>query len=829
MPRLDFLRQDVRYALRGLARAPAFTITVILTLGLGIGANAAMFGIVDRLMLRPFPYLRDPDAVHRVYTQRTYRDRRYTGSVSQYTTFLDLRKWTSRFDQYAGFTSRRLAVGSGVDAVERNVAIVSASFFPFFDARPVLGRFFVAAEDTTPVGASVAVISYDFWQSQYGGRDVIGEPLQVWNLRTTIIGVAPRGFVGVFDDRPPAVYIPITTYAGNSPGARDRVEYYTRYNWGWMDMMVRRKPGVTVEAADADLTQAMLRSWDAMSAQEPGNTPAAIARPVALVGSLKEAGGPDPSVETRTVRWVSAIALIVLLIACSNVANLFLARALRRRRETAIRIALGGGRARLMVQWFTEAVALALIGCGAGVLIAQWGGAALRRLFVSAGGAPIPVVTDWRTLVAAVALALIAAILTGTVPAIVASRGSIGGDLKTGVREGGHQRSTLRTGLLVLQMALSVALLVGAGLFVRSFVNVRGLRLGYDYDRALLVSRNMRGQQVPDSDLVALQRRMLEAAQRFPGVEAAAIVSSVPFWSTSSTYLGVAGIDTVRKLGQFTYQTASPDYFATMGTRIVRGRAFDATDRAGSQRVAVVSESMARALWPGRNPIGQLMRVGSDTAAFTTVVGVAEDAAQNDLSGDDKRFRYYLPLDQYQPARGNYLVARVRGDPAAAQESIRRAIQPVMPGESYVTVRPLEELISSEQRAWRFGATMFVAFGGLALVVAAVGLYGVMAYSVAQRTHELGVRVALGAQSRDVVRLVLRQGLGVSLAGVSIGVLIALALAPQIQPLLFQEEARDPVVISIVAAALVLVALAASAGPARRAAGADPNIALRAD
>jgi putative ABC transport system permease protein len=826
--RFDTLRQDVAYAVRGLRRSPAFALTVILTLGLGIGANTAMFGIIDRLMFKPFPYLRDDAVVHRVYVQSTFRDRRNTGGVSQYTTYLDLKNQTKSFSQYAAFTSSNLAVGSGADSRERPVGLVNASFFQFFDAAPAAGRFFLAAEDTTPVGAPVSVISHEFWQAEFGGRDVIGQPLQVWNLKTTIVGVAPRGFAGVFDANPPAVYIPITTYAGSNPNQQDRTTYYTRYNWGWMHMMVRRKPGVTIEAANADLAQAMIKSWDAMVAQERGNTPTAIARPVALVGPLKTASGPDPSVEARTVRWVSAIALIVLLIACSNVANLFLARALKRRRETAVRIALGGGRGRLMAQWFTESLVLALIGCAAGVLIAQWGGAALRQLFVGTG-VPIPVATDWRTLGLSAALAIVAAVVTGLAPALVAGRGGIAADLKAGTREGTHQRSRLRTGLLVLQMTMSVVLLIGAGLFVRSFDHVRSMRLGYDYDKALLVSRNMRGQAVADSDIIALQRRILEAAQAHPDVEYAALAGSVPFWSTSSTRLHVTGIDSVQRLGQFLYQTASPDYFKAMGTRILRGRPFDERDRAGTERVTVVSEAMAKALWPGQDPIGKQMRVGSDTAAWTTVIGVAEDAAQRYLSADDKRLAYYLPLEQYSPTRGAYLLTRVRGNPAASAESIRKAVQLVMPGQAYVTTRPISELISGQQRAWRFGATMFLAFGVLALVVAAIGLYGVIGYDVAQRMHELGVRIALGAQTGDLVKLVLRQAFTVAVVGVGAGALIALLVSEKIQPLLFQQSARDPVVFGAVAATLLVVALAAGFAPARRAAKADPNTALRSD
>jgi putative ABC transport system permease protein len=831
-PWYETVLQDARYAIRGLRRSPGFTLTVILTLGLGIGANAAMFGIIDRLMFKPFPYLRDQDAVHRVYTASTYRDSRSWSGVSQYTTYLDIRKWSTSFSQSAGFTSQNMAIGTGADSRERRVGIVSAAFFDFFDAKPALGRYFLASEDSVPIGAPVSVISWDMWQNEFGGRNVLGEKLQIWNVNTEIIGVAPRGFVGVFDAAPPVAYIPITAYAGNNPSMRDRTEYYTKYNWGWMDMMVRRKAGVTVEAANVDLTQAYNKSYAAMIVSQNGGTPVAEAKPASAAGSLKTAAGPEPSVEARTVRWVSGIALIVLLIACSNVANLFLARALKRRRETAVRIALGGGRGRLMMQWFTESLVLALIGCVAGVLIAQWGGAALRQLFVGTGAA-IPVASDLRTIGISALLAIVAAVLTGLAPVLVLGRTGVAGDLKARSSDGSPHRSRLRTGLLVLQVTMSVVLLVGAGLFVRSFSNVKALRLGYDFDKAVMISRNMRGATVSDSVLIQLQDRMLEAAKAHPDVEFAAMASSMPFWSTSSTNLKVEGIDSVRKLGQFTYQTATPDYFKAMGTRMLRGRPYDETDRLGAPRVAVVSEAMANILWPGKEAIGQCMKIGGanpDTMPCTTVVGIAENAAQNQLGESDKRYRYYLPLDQAPSrSRGSFLITRVRGDPAVVGESIRKAVQSVMPGDSYVTTRPMRELVSDRQRSWRFGATMFFAFGVLALVVAGIGLYGVIGYDVAQRMHELGVRIALGAQSGDLIRLVLKQAVQVSTIGIVIGSGVALALSSRIEPLLFKQSARDPVVISGVAIVLFLSAVAACFAPAVRASRADPNTALRSD
>jgi predicted permease len=344
-----------------------------------------------------------------------------------------------------------------------------------------------------------------------------------------------------------------------------------------------------------------------------------------------------------------------------------------------------------------------------------------------------------------------------------------------------------------------------------------------------MVSRNLRGAELADSERVRLGRRLLETAQAIPGVEQAALVSSIPFWSTSTRPLFVTGIDSVARLGQFTYQTATPDYFAAMDTRIIRGRPFTENDRRGSPRVAVVSEAMAAVLWPGKDALGQCFRVGSDTMPCTTVIGIAENAVQRSLLGDEKPYRYYMPLEQYEPARSGYLLLLVRGEPAQMLEPIRRTLQAVMPGQGYVTTRPLEEVIDGQRRSWQVGATMFVAFGVLALLVAAVGLYGVITYNVAQRMHELGVRIALGAQARNVVGLVVGQGVRFALAGVIAGLGIALLVARYIQPLLFQQSAKDPATYAAVAGLLLAVALVASAVPARRATRADPNTALRSE
>ena len=381
--------------------------------------------------------------------------------------------------------------------------------------------------------------------------------------------------------------------------------------------------------------------------------------------------------------------------------------------------------------------------------------------------------------------------------------------------------------MLVFQGALSVVLLVGAGLFVRSLDNVRSLRMGYDVEPVLYVTPNPRGLRPSDEERALLGRQLEEAAKGLPEVESATRALTVPFWEHWSTDLHVAGIDSVRRLGHFTLQGASPDYFRTVGTRILRGRGITAADRKGAPLVAVVSEAMGRILWPGKDAVGQCMKVEADTVPCTTIVGIAENIKQSSLA-DDPGLHYYLPIEQFNPQSFRLLV-RTRGDAARSAETVRRRLQQLMPGESYITVTPMREIVGSRQRSWEFGAKMFLVFGALALVLAGIGLYSVIAFNVAQRTQELGVRIALGAELRDLLRLVVGEGIRFAIAGVLLGGAVALLAGRWVGPLLFAESPRDPLVYGGVTAVLLVVAVVASAVPAMRASRVDPNLALRAE
>jgi predicted permease len=565
---------------------------------------------------------------------------------------------------------------------------------------------------------------------------------------------------------------------------------------------------------------------DAQREEQKGTPPNTVIRPRAVAGSILPERGPNASNTAKVATWVGGVSVIVLLIACANVANLLLARALKRRREIALRLALGVSRGRLLSQLLTESLVLAALGGAAGLLVAHWGGAALRAGLLEKSEAAAGF-RDPRTVLFALGAAIVVGLLTGLAPIFQARRADLTGDLKAGSREGTYTRSKARVGLLVLQAALSVILLVGAGLFVRSLSNVRNMRLGYDVDPVMIVNLNMRGVTLDSAAIVELRHRLLATAKAFPGVENASLQATMPFWSQWSMGLFVEGIDSVSRLGQFDLNAVSPEHFATVGTRVLRGRGIEAGDTPNAPKAVVVSEAMAKVLWPGKDAIGQCMKITADTVPCTYVVGIAENIREQGLAADSGYF-YYLSAAQFNPTNGGLFV-RTRGEATKFTEAVRRRLQQEMPGASYITITPFTEVLGSQTRSWQLGATMFVAFGILAIILAAIGLYSVISYNVAQRTHELGVRRALGAQAVDVVRLVVRDGLRVATIGVALGVGAAFWAGKFVKPLLFNVSPKDPWVFVTVAVALVLVALAASWIPALRASRVEANVALRSD
>ena len=825
---VESLLQDVRYAVRGVRAQPGFAAAVALTLALGIGATGVMFGVIDRLLLRPPAYLADATRVHRVYMADTDRERgsaERVRSVTSIARYLDFVRNTRAFTSLVGFTTSRIAVGDGEAAREFPVAGVSAGYFGLFDMRPALGRFFSTSEDSMPTGSPVVVLGYGYWQSQFGGRpDVLGQTVRVGRMLFTIVGVAPEHFIGLRDDVVPAMYLPLTAYAWN---ARPE-DHSSDYHWHLLELAAKRAPGVSVAAANADLTAAFQLSWVARGvAESRPYAPIASARPRAMLGPVQRERGPLAGPEAKVAVWVTGVAVIVLLIACANVANLLLARAVTRHREIALRLALGVSRGRLARQLATETFVLALLGGFGGLVVAQWGGAAVGALFLPARESAAPIV-DGRTLAVTFLATVLAALVTGLAPMAQALRPDLARSLSAGGRDTAGARPTrAHAALLLLQATLSVVLLVGAGLFVRSLQKVRSLPLGYDVDPVLVVTDHLRGMQLTSVETLALERRLTDAARAIPGVVSATPAPSVPFWGYESRALFVDGIDSVSTLGSFVMQAGNSDYFRTVGTRVVRGRGFGAQDAAGAPRVVVVSEGMARTLWPARDPLGRCLRIGADTAPCARVVGVAEDARIQSFSGQ-REHTYYVPLAQYGHPTGTILV-RVAGDAADYAEAVRRQLQRVMPGAAYVKAAPLRSMVSPRMRSWRLGATMFTAFGGLALVLAAVGLYSVIAYRVLQRRREIGVRLALGAPRGSIIGLVVRGGLRLVIAGVVLGSAIAAATGRRLGALLFGVSPTDPVVYIVVAAVLVVVTIIASALPSLSAARVDPVVTLRSD
>ena len=834
----DAAWQDLRVTARGLRRQPGFTLGVVLTLALGLGANATMFGIVDLLMLRAPAHVRDASRVHRLFMVRTEPEAgatRYVRSLS-YGEFAALRDEVRSFAGVAAWSTEEAPVAAGPAAPPRlaQVAGASATLFPLLGVRPHLGRFFGAEEDRVPSGTAVAVLGYDLWRSAFGGDPaVIGRTVRVRTRDLQVVGVAPPAFSGA-DLARVDVWVPlalrghevVTPYAGENA-------WYEIRGVRWLDVIARRAPQATAATAAAELDvrypRLLAAGPDALTREE-----LARASPRLVLGPIQVERGPDSTPAGRVATWLAGVSFAVLLIACANVANLLLARATRRRREVAVRTALGITRRRLVALLLLEGVLLAALGGAAGLLLAHWGGSVVRKVLLPdvAWGASL---TDVRVLAFTAVAALATGLVASVVPALQAARADLTGALKAGAREGGGRRSRLRATLLVAQGAVSVVLLVGAGLFVRSLRNATHTDFGYDPAAVLTLEMGLDNAGYAESERIAIYDRLHERVRGLPGVASASVSVLVPFRSRAVIDIRIPGLDSVPTLpsGGPIVNAVTPDYFRTMGTQIVRGRGFTSGDRAGAPRVLVVNETMARLVWPRQNPLGKCVRVGdSDTIPCSEVVGVAEETRWGDIRREPL-MQYYVPLAQRQwdPPMRNLFV-RPEGGAAALPTTVaalRREALAAAPKLAFARVRPLQDYLEPSLRPWRLGASVFGAFGLLALVIAALGLYSVLAYTVAQRTHEIGVRIALGADLADVLRLIVGEGLRVTAAGVLIGLAVALAASRRLEELLFEVSPRDPLVLGVVVGTLLVVAALASLLPAWRAARVNPNVALRVE
>ena len=822
---LDTFAQDLRYVLRAIRHSPGFSVMVVLTLGIAIGANAAMFGIIDRLMLRGPAYVVDPDRVVRLYATEREGNEESTGSTVGYVTYAHLRASAHDFEDLAVYASTEATVGIGTEAQRIQLGRVSWNFFPLLGVRPLVGRFFGADEDHPPLGENVVVIDEGYWRRSFGGdARVVGRTMIIEGVTYTIVGVAPQGFTGAELERRDG-WVPISLpYWG--PGSN----WPTAWDASWLQVVGRLEPGVAFEQASRDATAAHRRAYDG----PPNHTMRTASLSVAPL-RFNRAG--KEQIVTRVSRWLVAVAAIMLLIACANVANLMFARATRRRREVAIRLALGIGRPRLVRLLVAESAMLGLVGGVAGLVVAFAGGRFVRGVLLP-NVAWTDSAVDVRVLAVTALTALATGVLVGLAPALQGTRLDLSSALKSGVREGGGHRNRTRSILTVTQAALSVMLLVGAGLFLSSLRKVYALHLGIEPDKVTVVSLDWPSMASLPEDAKDRERHRrnvvfdaaLERVRALPGVERAAVVVGTPFQSSMSITLRVPGRDSLPQLpgGGPYVRAVSDDYFATAGTRVTRGRAFTHADVTGAERVAIVNETMARTLWPNREAIGECLLM--DTMPCSRVIGVVEDARRFGLR-EDPAMQYYIPLGEERALGfgGRKMFVRPRGDAVALREALRAEMLRLDPTVSFVTVAALQDSVDPQIRPWRLGATMFGVFGALALLVAAIGLYSVIAYLVTQRTRELGVRLALGAQVGDIVRLIVRYGVGLAMVGVVIGALLSINAGRWIEPLLFETSPRDPAVYLVVSAVLVVVALVASLLPAWRAARVDPLEALRTE
>lgn len=819
---MSSLLRDLRYAARSLARSPGFALGVILTLALGIGANATMFGVVDTLYLKPPAGVQEPDAVVRLYLRRTVGMLgTFTGRPITYPSFKDLRDG-GVFEQTAAVAQSSLSLGRGAEAVNTDVLAVSHTYFPMLGVTPAFGRFFGADDDR--IGApTVAVVSHGYWTRHFGAdSSIIGRSLQLGEAGYTVIGVAPAGFAGI-ELAAPDFWLPIE--AAVSAGDIVPLEALTARGWWWNAVVARLKSGASMDASAALATAAYRRG---AVAESPRDSAAQV-----LLGPIQIARGPSASKESKVSAWIALVAAIVLLVACANVANLLLARGVSRRRELALRAGLGAGRGGLMRMLLAESLLLATIGGGAAMLLAVWGGSAVRGLLIPELPAEVPVV-DLRILGFAAVAILITAFLTGIVPAIQSSRTDLADAMKSGGHGATSRGGRTRAGLLVAQIALTLVLLVGAGLFVRSLRSVQQIDLGFDADKVLEASVDMGSAHFSaQADENAAYLRILERLQRMPGVEAAAATMSPYGWAFGRS-IRAEGRDSIPQTpgGGPYLNSVTSDYFATMGMRVEQGRGFTATDVAGGERVTVVTASMARVVWPSGSALGKCLYLGDSTSVCTRVVGVVSDSKRNSLFEHDNLL-YYVPLAQgldtgANPGEVHALVVRSRTRAADIADVVRREMQSAgnLP---YARVTALADRVAPEYRSWQLGAAAFTAFGVLALVIAAMGIFAVISYSVSQRTHEIGIRMALGAETRRVTTMVLGQGLRAALLGVAIGGVGAYAMARGISSLLYGVTPGDPLVFTGVAVVLVMVAAAAAWLPARRAAAIDPMVALRSE
>jgi len=811
---LEATARDARYAARFLRRSPGFTTVAVVSLALGIGANAAVFSVVDRLLLRPPAHVVDAGNVYAVNVKRISdpaRPRPFFNAV-MFPEIFALKEQAKSFDAVVPYMSpARRRLGRGPDAPRIKDAAVGSEFFRVLGVRPVLGRFFTPDDARPDALERPAVISHGFWQRQFGGAQaVIGSRLFIAGVEVTVIGVAPPGFSGVEMDAAD-VWTPLELVA----------PLRIQPNWKeWEGFspkaIVRLRAGVDPATADAEATMILRR--------QPNRRNGGPQEETVQLGSVLpgRAVAEQPAEVKVSTRLVLAAAL-VLVAACANLANLLLVRALTRRREIALRLAVGISQRRLVGQLVLESLIIAALGAGAAVLAARWGGGALRTLvFPQMQWASEPV--DMRVLLFSIICATVVALLATLAPAIRMTRADVALALRSASPQLAMSTGRWWQGLLAVQVALSVVLVVGASAFGQS------LRRAYDFDMGIDVNRVIVTRLfLEDDSLDAAGRRVMldEALRRarvLPGVERASIAEAVPLSGNSVTRVMIPRGDS----GFAAYWSVTPDLQQTLGFRLVRGRWLEAGDARGNP-VVVVTETMARKLWPGTNALGQCVRFGADSNPCREVVGVIRDLRTRSIREEAPMAALIPTAEPELDELGAYLVIRTSGDPAVLQARLHEALRDVRGDLATVEIRPMAQLLDTDFRPLRLGTAMFGVFALLAVVLAGVGLFGILAFSVVQRRSELGIRSALGARAGDLVRLVVSEGLTIVAVGLVLGGLASWYASVAVQSLLFNTDVRSIQPFVVAAALLGVAALMSSAIPAWRASRVDPAIALRAE
>jgi len=807
---MDSLRLDVRYAIRRLVKSPGFSIVAVLTLALGIGANSAIFSVVNGVLLKPLPYA-EPDRLVGLY--HLFDGHRATMSGPNFT---DVRKLSKTLSDAAAIARSRVILTGQGEPVRLDGAEVSASLFNLLGVRPILGRTF-NDDENQPGHNKVAVLSYGLWQQRFGGdRRVLGRRITLDGMPIEVVGIMPKDFAY------PAgrvIWTPL-----------EYTEQFTTSQRGawYLSAVGRVKTGIPIEQATAEIQTIGKQLAKQYPDMNEGLGFTAISLHEAMVGDIRQA-----------VFVLLGAVGFVLLIACTNVANLLLARAATRETEMAVRSALGAGRGRLVRQLLTESAILGAAGGALGLLLAIWGVDAL----ISLEPQGIPRLSEIRidTTVASFTLALSIAtgLLFGLVPAFHSTSSSLSGSLKEAGRGALTTRggARMRGALVIAEMALAVMLLAGAGLLIRSFTKLASVDPGFHATQALTFELSL-----PDSryekepQQVGFFDQLLPRLRAIPGVQSAAAAMSLPLSGSNFVLtFEVAGRPPVPPSQQPAMQirVATPEYFQTIGIPLKRGRSFTEDDRLGSPPVVLITESAARQYFPNEDPIGKKITLGWGRGKGTPraggeVVGIVGDVKEAGLDEAEPP-QLYMPYRQW-PVQSMSIVLKTAVPPATVTDAARRAVYATDPNMPAANVRTLEQIVARSISQPRFYTTLLAIFAGLALVLAAIGIFGVLSYAVAQRTREIGIRMALGAQGRTVLGLVVRQALLLAAAGVGIGVILALGLSRSlVSKMLFSTSPHDAATFVSVAALLGAVALVASYIPARRATRVDPIVALRAE